>query len=583
MKFQANSQEVARVSVTNNKNTSDQKCLHCNKRVPNLENHIKREACFTVGVYCQNCCIIFLKTKQYHNHLGICKNIAGGALKCQFCSFKFHERYALVNHLYTDHLDKIPVPHKKCKHKFWCIGLKNHHSKKCIFCECQLSTKSELLLHLFTDHKDFKEIAPRDEAKNNFECGLCQKSFSTISLLYIHHKTRACSAKKCPICLYPVENNVDLLVHVQMTHNQKSIEDKQAFICTSCVQISNSQEQLDDHYRKQHMHMCDVCGLIFQKKSCLDIHKRTDNFCKGCRMCPRVFFLSAKSVKSHMQNHVCCKTCKKYFSEEEMPKHLQEEAKMVNRLRCEFCTNLTFNNEKELDAHMHKFHFICESKFSKSFAGVEDFFINKIKLSVHLTTSKKSTRFNTSLVRSTQNLNCLHCFQPFTMAIDLENHISQMICFYSINVCRLCQRSFFTKSDYDNHLKNLYCAQNECEFCRINLLSKADFALHMYNFHREHLKIGTLGCAKCLGWCNLIQNHLKIRKISSYCKICRGIVSENLLELMVHYYEHHRNYKYNYWINCNFCCRSFQSGLEYQKHLVLKKCNNIVNNWYVFT
>jgi len=445
------------------------KCLHCNKRVPNLENHIKREACFTVGVYCKNCCIIFLKTKQYHNHLGSCKNIAGGALKCQFCSFKFQDRYALVNHLYTDHLDKLPVPHKKCKHKVWCLGLKNHHSKKCIFCDCQLSTKSDLMLHLYSKHVN--EIAPKRE---DYECSLCLEKFCSISLLYIHHKNGNCiikSHKICPICMYPVANNVDLLVHVQMIHNQKSIDKRQAFFCISCVQIFNSQEQLDVHYQKNHIYMCDVCGLICQKKSILDMHRRSTKFCKICRLCPGVFFPDKTSVKSHMRKHNWCEICKNFYAQEEMPQHL----KKTHSLRCDFCTNANFKNEKELEKHRSEFHIFCDkSQCSKWFAGIDDWLIHKIKSSIK-TVSNSSCEIP-------KTVNCLHCFQPFANVSDLERHVLEMTCFYSINVCRFCLRSFFSKPEFNKHVQNSRCAQNECELCEVKFSSSAQFTYHRITF-----------------------------------------------------------------------------------------------------
>jgi hypothetical protein len=517
--------------------TCVERCLHCRQRVLDLEEHIQNEECFTVAYYCQNCCTIFNRTEHFRLHMKICQQKTE---RCQFCSFEPTDQIHYSQHLYKEHLDQLPVPYKMCNHGSWCLGLRDHRSKKCIFCLRLFDSETDLLKHLFSEHQD----ADVTKSQLKFPCNFCKASFTAVSLLFLHHLKSGCFTRKCLKCLYTCKDNVQYSKHIKMLHNPHHI-----FPCPSCAQIFSSSKELAVHSKLHHNFVCDICSRRFSKPTELQCHREALNDCKKCRFCPSVVFRDAESIKSHMVKHMWCLKCKNFCSKRELLTHKHQN---WTKYQCNPCTNLFFETEAALDLHRHSHHFACKLGCAKFLAGVEDFFLHNLKH--HLE----------------NNLNCLHCYQPFENALSLSEHVAQMSCFYTFKICKYCQMTFHSHTDSKNHMTHSPCVFNECIFCSCKLPSSEALTLHSLQEHSQYLGMAELGCTRCNGWCTLLQLHVVAG--SRRCNLCKMFYYDSLVDAMLHFYTEHRHYTFKFKVDCVYCSKTFDCNFKYYDHILDSKC-----------
>ncbi|XP_055699887.1 uncharacterized protein LOC129799738 isoform X2 [Phlebotomus papatasi] len=168
---------------------------------------------------------------------------------CPFCRERFIHRNSLSRHIRLAHAEKY-------------IEL-NKETVTCHICEkhyLKTSIKTHMLIHT---------------EQVNFECSICNKSFSTKWNLKMHkwiHASRTAMPFKCSICPKAFIRQSDLQDHI---NRHKSIK---PFTCDYCgCQFGRKYNWL--RHTREHItekqHTCNICGKSFHRAYYLKEHSRS--------------------------------------------------------------------------------------------------------------------------------------------------------------------------------------------------------------------------------------------------------------------------------------------------------------------
>jgi hypothetical protein len=537
-------------------------CAHCEGLFTHerLEEHLKKEECFNIPHYCQNCCTFLPNIQNLEHHLKGCQELPNQIpTPCRFCGQQLLSKMALVAHLYRFHQPSLPLPNYICAcESKWCVGFQAHFAKLCMFCGAKFRSDIDLISHLFENHKE-ENNTPKIVLMN-YKCGLCGEICESAETMYDHNLKMACVVKSsfCKFCFFQSVSAEDMFFHLKNQH-------KMQIFCGSCTFSQSS--NLANHIKDTHNFSCDICGISFKKKMYLDEHQKALS-CRKCKFCPNVCIKNetelAEHLATHNPNHVTiCPVCRKYLKPEDMSAHLEEEKLVKNLISCEFCSSLYFKNEQSKDWHNRFHHVTCDSTCKKTFANYQDFFAHRIR-------AKLGGDFVDFKCIESKKVHCLHCYQPFETTSDLEKHISAQECMFTAKICMQCRTLIFSAEDYKEHAgKSNSSKIIKCPVCFIHFVNSCQLQSHIFRVHNGK---GDFCCKMCTGWCHMVRRHLKEGKDN--CIICKsGFSQKSALEVMLHFYDRHSHLKLNQQVICVLCKKIFSNGENYYNHL--ERCREI--------
>lgn len=195
-----------------------------------------------------------------------------GGLACTHCDKLFRDKTSLKRHL-----------------RF----VNRMHVYKCHGCDYECKTLALLLDHISTDHKDkmhefsvfFREDDEAKSMKEPKKCGICDMIFNGHNLLHRHrNQSHFLGDYRCDQCQEPQLTHYDLQLHLSKEHLQtlekiipdthglerQELEDGRikfkriSFTCEVCQQPFPFDSSCDNHKRKEHLwgtFACSPCGL----------------------------------------------------------------------------------------------------------------------------------------------------------------------------------------------------------------------------------------------------------------------------------------------------------------------------------
>ncbi|TRY70502.1 hypothetical protein TCAL_12363 [Tigriopus californicus] len=196
----------------------------------------------------------------------------GGGLACTHCDKLFRDKTSLKRHL-----------------RF----VNRMHVYKCHDCDYECKTLALLLEHISTDHKDkmhefsvfFQEDDVAKSMKEPKKCGICDMIFNGHNLLHRHrNQSHFLGDYRCDQCQEPQLTQYDLQLHLSKEHLQtlekiipdthglerQDLEDGRikfkriSFTCEVCQQPFPFDSSCDNHKRKEHLwgtFACSPCAL----------------------------------------------------------------------------------------------------------------------------------------------------------------------------------------------------------------------------------------------------------------------------------------------------------------------------------
>ncbi|GBP42764.1 Zinc finger protein 287 [Eumeta japonica] len=255
------------------------------------------------------------------------------ALQCSICRVQMKELADLREHinaahgkdLRTENKDRI-IPFKfddlegmrcaVCFQTFVSFNMllrhMNVHYRNYVCGECQAGFVAERLL---------KYHVKESHAQGEFQCGSCEKIFSTVTKKRDHERAVHCGFKrnKCPYCPERFMSHIQRSSHIVKFHGKHSVSYK----CNGCEKSFDSRKNLTQHVRAYHlmekMHSCTQCDKSFFRKICLDNHmlRHTGEKRYVCDICSKSYGRKF-TLREHMRIHINdrrfkCEECSQSF------------------------------------------------------------------------------------------------------------------------------------------------------------------------------------------------------------------------------------------------------------------------------
>lgn len=238
-------------------------------------------------VYCVICNMTFVSVGLFEDH-----KESKGCI-CRVCTEEFSTHRELETHFF------------------------NHKAYKCKACKEEFFCKKDILLHKET-HKF-----------ENFECQICNKTFSRIGGLRRHKKLNHSDIEdihKCIVCQKSFKLSYQLKYHLENAHIvYENVE------CTLCHNVYFGPERLKSHIKAIHLGpqentptTCPICGKYFNREKLLtkhlELHDDTISLCDICGMSVK----GKVAMKYHMDTvHsisgvFTCNICNKQFNAKQL-------------------------------------------------------------------------------------------------------------------------------------------------------------------------------------------------------------------------------------------------------------------------
>jgi len=256
--------------------------------------------------------------------------------QCDICNAQYAEKKTLKNHktLHTGQLPKL----------------------SCENCEYQTLSRQ-----CFYWHKKHNHV-PKTYS---FECKICQKLFTKVTLLNQHVRRNHQKVKdiKCKSCDKAFYHTANLIKHTNSVHLGLR---KECEICHGQFSdINRHKKRVHSHTKSTEKIHCNVCGKAFSNKESLDSHVQyihtlgTNNQCEICnKMFSRIASLKKhkKSKHNSIKQDYECPECNKQLScRDSLMGHIRnihEERKEV--LLCVKCNYK--GRKKDLEKHINAVH-----------------------------------------------------------------------------------------------------------------------------------------------------------------------------------------------------------------------------------
>eukprot|EP00094_Tigriopus_californicus_P008812 TCALIF_08493-PA protein Name:"Similar to ZNF84 Zinc finger protein 84 (Homo sapiens)" AED:0.00 eAED:0.00 QI:154/1/1/1/1/1/2/520/868 len=232
----------------------------------------------------------------------------------------------------------------ECSAKFYDLeGLKAHervHKGQrpflCSICDVASATKHHLIVHMrkhsgekpficdickkaFADRSAYRRHKTIHETRKTFQCETCKKEFSDQSTYKRHQKEKHGSKDKkfqCKICEKEFNRKETFVSHVTHVHgvdikkttntDPKATHHNQSQTKEKLKQYlsEDSVKKLAQNVKKWSSIKCPECGMVFYKRSAMEIHRRSHTGHKPfvCDVCDKRFGRS-NNLKLHQRIH----------------------------------------------------------------------------------------------------------------------------------------------------------------------------------------------------------------------------------------------------------------------------------------
>ncbi|XP_074641788.1 uncharacterized protein LOC141899409 isoform X2 [Tubulanus polymorphus] len=418
---------------------------------------------------CPICAVVLTDGELFKDHLNghldLDENLqesdaAGTGLHCEICG----QGFSSENVGYKKHM-KVHQEKGEIDGEFDIA----EYSCNCFICKTAFTTKRgyemHMQRHLNKDEIDealYRKLMHSNSKPAIIQCVLCEKGFSTKKGYKLHMQKHAELGERaenaehdatyeqqnftCQFCSITFHTDEELFDHV------KCHDRGQRWKCTICQQTLKDKRGLKAHMKRHagvKEYVCETCGAQFIDRPNLLRHRALHKSGKPfvCHICNKSFKVK-EYLASHLKTHLkirpyVCEVCGKgYVSNHALKVHTREHSDPKDYFHCDQC--------------------------GKSFA-------QKGNLKKHQESHRGIKRFQ-----------CAICQTFLSSKWSLEAHM------YSHNdkpmpyQCRLCEKSFMTKSRLNEHHAQHAGKTYSCAICPKQYRFKNKLTIHMRTHTGDH-------------------------------------------------------------------------------------------------
>ena len=425
--------------------------------------------------------------KSYETERGLKNHItlrhSTKTFKCEQCETTCANRGMLAKHEKEEHLNSISC--EKCDHKCHSSRLLDTHIKvfhkikyrfdvdsagtfTCRVCNLKTQNEKEMKDHQW-EHQDIKWM---------YKCELCDATFNFKSNLDDHKDFvhMGILPYKCEQCDLSFKSKALLKLHIKKVHENT----QSSHICTICgKKVTYLKQHMSvKHPEKDEGGTCDQCGLFFDKKFQLSLHK----------------------YQKHTRKFQVCTICEKFFvgnKKNKLIDHYTDEHGIFCNKKdtyvCGICkTKVT--SHRELAEHYHTVHEVKDNFHCTKCVHGEP---TKALLSIHYIDIHEMNPFNDSelvnkdtikgiqVAEDDKAYQCPICSKKLTSKVTLNNHMKQYHDTSNHVKCDQCPRTFNYPSELKKHILTKHTARTKfpCSQCSYVTNRKADLNNHTRVVH----------------------------------------------------------------------------------------------------
>ena len=380
------------------------------------------------------------------------------------------------------------------------------------------------------------------EEKKLFECGTCNKKFTTKAHLKRHNKVKHSTLVN--------GERKPFQIKFSKISNLKS---RNSLQCPLCDKTFLKKWEFQNHTTLHHGNQCNLCEKRFMTKIRLFehnsiIHEGNNQFqFNQCHLCGKTF-----NRKRNMMGHVAlnhcypCQYCDKKFvkkvpleihisSVHEEKSNMTKPHSSVHGNQCNICDKI-WTKKRDLRKHLSRDHtFQCDSCDKR--------FVKKAQLIYHKSAYHDGKKFNCDL-----------CRVNFASELSLNSHISLIHDVNNPNLCKLCNKEFGKLRGHiiSKHEKPLQCKNCNRKFTKKQIFQFHDVLEHPHKCSRCELKFVKLSQLKKHS--SLFHNAKK----PFQCKYC----AQEFYRMST--FKVHSDLDHLY--ECSECDLKFSKNVEFKKH-----------------
>lgn len=241
--------------------------------------------------------------------------------------------------------------------------LKTIHSARAYICNCGhvVRKRADYVKHIEQHaQENNKNMQITDKSKMH-ECNICQKTYTSRTLLSEHLKTHSGSPPhECRVCGKTFASK-----YTHQSHLKTHLVRPRPFQCNQCGKSFFTTQNLNQH-EKTHSgikdFICNICGKAFGTQHNLEVHGVVHSNTKPyvCGVCGKAFARRAE-VRDHMRTHTgerpfTCDICGARFTQRSnLHSHRRATHLDDKRYHCTMCSK-RFKRRRLLDYHVKASH-----------------------------------------------------------------------------------------------------------------------------------------------------------------------------------------------------------------------------------
>ncbi|KAF5294031.1 hypothetical protein FQR65_LT10936 [Abscondita terminalis] len=407
---------------------------------------------------------------------------------CLDCGLSFRQKRYLRNHNKINHGRTTPNEELlslfEIKQETFCDDKKKEEYFRCTICNLKFTTETTFLNHYSSIHELSK--INRDES---FVCEICKSEFKKRAEIVKHIKSEHSheNEKKRNICkIYngTVNDGAELKTRLEIKREfsqKENVQEKKGLYikCEMCTVIFEKKSDLNKHMRDHHgqkssrvrrhksdivaEYFCDVCGKGFTRKFDMQKHRKSKHpndpnpKIEQTEQQKNVQLLKKCRVPSDdNKTYYKCEICNKLFRQSYnfmrhqtvhtggLHRHITEHHYGVKKYHCDVCGKsfaAKATRDDHKNIHTNDRPFICDI-CGKAFR-------QKASLHIHKLFHGDNYRFT-----------CDICGKKYRRASELKIH-SWLHTGHKPHQCSICEAKFRLSQDLKRHLK-IHDKLNEC-------------------------------------------------------------------------------------------------------------------------